>query len=77
VHLGQNFLAEGLGDPSPVVSSSPVRGHDQTHWKTSAEPPADSMPFFSASARVLMWPYIEYYMQQVSDRREGIGGRHT
>jgi hypothetical protein len=28
VHLGQNLLAEGLGDPSPVVSSSPVTGHE-------------------------------------------------
>jgi hypothetical protein len=54
VHLGQNVLAEGLGDPSNIVSDGSIRYQRDTHWKMSAEPPADSMPFFSASAMVLM-----------------------
>ena len=32
----------------------------------SAFPPASSMPFFSASARVLMWPYMEYCLSIIS-----------
>jgi hypothetical protein len=31
----------------------------ETYWYSFAVPPADSMPFNSASARVLMWPYME------------------
>lgn len=32
----------------------------ETHWYTSTVPPAFLMPRTSASARALMWPYIEY-----------------
>ena len=34
----------------------------ETHWKISADPPAASMPLFSASASFCTWPYMEYYI---------------
>lgn len=62
MHLDENIVREGLGDPSDAVSNllSVELIQSRTYWKTSALPPAASMPFFSASANFWMWPYSEY-----------------
>ena len=47
-----------------VVDASTMDGGarwgEGAHWKRSAVPPAASMPAFSASASLWMWPYMEY-----------------
>lgn len=62
VHLAEDFVVQGLGDPRNFDVSQETWENEsgRTDWKISAWPPADSMPFFSASARALMWPYMEY-----------------
>lgn len=63
VHLDQNIVGEGLGDPSEAVSNTLFNKWNSLgmYWKMSAFPPADSMPFFSASANFWIWPYSEYW----------------
>jgi hypothetical protein len=64
MHLGEDILGKGFGDPNMATSEmvcleSNLR--EPTNWNTSAEPPAFSTPFFTASAIVLMCPYMEYW----------------
>lgn len=69
VHLGEDLLGERLLDSAggralALCTVAMGLGRERgmcgcAYWKRVAEPPASSMPFFSASASWRMWPYME------------------
>jgi hypothetical protein len=66
VHFGEDFVGEGLCDSAvKLVWRLPREKHEfglgkgDAYWKSVTDPPASSMPFFSASASWRMWPYME------------------
>jgi len=61
VKLGENFFWECLAD-SEDIKREIVCYLVRTYWKISASIPALFRPAFSASARILTWPYMEYWI---------------
>jgi hypothetical protein len=60
VKLGEDLFWECLGDSAYVRRRWGIYlGY--TCWKISASMPAFFRPVFSASARILTWPYMEYW----------------
>ena len=62
LHLGEDLGGESLGNPEGSLSVIDLHNNVEvgvTYCKMSHCPPAASIPFFSASARRAMWPYME------------------